>query len=341
MSNINEKETAEAGQNSKDDEKIISSNNNTNKIIEVQGNKTNNRIENTSEKGTDDTENKTDKNSKENKLSDKILKRRKSPNAESAVIVGEPIERNWVGKLAYFVGTTIVRIFTKFELRGQENLPQDCAFLMAPNHETYVDGMLVAMGLPKKHFKRFTALVAKELEESSGLFGKVIVRVGRGIPIDRKGSTTQSLKIAINQLEKDNILLVHPEGTRSADGKIGMIKEGTCFIAKKANVPVVPIFIDGGYEIFSRHMKRPRFFNGFLKRKRLIITYGKPLYPSDYKNSREMTSALSDWLHMMYDHKEIPRVYADENLEYMEKLQKRLNRIKEKTANNINSNEKE
>lgn len=236
----------------------------------------------------------------------------------------KPIERNFLGKFGYYAGKFLVKSLTRFEVRGTENLPDSAPYLLAPNHETYVDGLLVGMGLPRKHFDKFTALAAKELWESTGFLGKIIMRTGRGIPIDRKGSPRTSLKISINQLSEGNILMVHPEGTRSANGQLGIIKEGASFIAKQAGDPVVPVFIDGGYEIYSRHMKFPRPFKSFLKRRRLIVTYGKPLYPEDFKNSKELTKALSAWLHEMYDNKEIPREYTHENKAYMDKLNARL-----------------
>ncbi len=236
----------------------------------------------------------------------------------------KPIERNWIGHIGYYLGSFLVRTLIKFETRGQENLPSEAPFIMAANHETYIDGLLVGMGLPRKHFMKFTALAAKELEESSGWLGKIIMRTGRGIPIDRKGNPRTSLKICVNQLKEGNILMIHPEGTRSADGKLGIIKDGTSFIARQAKVPIIPVFIDGGYEIWSRHMKFPRTFKSLFKRRRLIITYGKPILPEDFKKSKDMTAKLSNWLHTMYDNKEIPREYLHENKVYIDKLNQRL-----------------
>lgn len=242
----------------------------------------------------------------------------------------EPFKRGFTGHFFNFIGKSIVRLGTRFEIRGQENLPADAPFILAPNHETYVDGLIVGMGLPSKLLKKMTCLAAKELNTDHGWLGKVMMRVGRAIPIDRKANPLTSLKICIAQLEKGNILLIHPEGTRSADGKLGKIQDGCCFISKHAKAPVVPVFIDGAYEIYSRHMHKPRFRDQSGKKRRVILTYGKPIYPEDFPNSKAMTKELSKILHDMYDHKEIPRVYENENLAYMEKLQAKLNRIEER-----------
>ncbi|NLF20186.1 MAG: 1-acyl-sn-glycerol-3-phosphate acyltransferase [Clostridiaceae bacterium] len=246
-----------------------------------------------------------------------------SPSHSLELWTTKPIERGLVGRFFNWAGSTVVRLGLRFEIRGEENLPADAPYILAPNHETYVDGMLIGMGLKKAHFDRLTSLAARELEESHGLFGKIIMRVGRGIPIDRAGSSIQSLKICIHQLEEGNILLIHPEGTRSPDGKLGKIRDGCSFIARHADCPVVPCFLDGGYEIFSRHMKVPQLRRSFWHRRRLILTYGKPLYPRDYKNTKELTEALSAWLHDMYANKEVPREYTGKNLAYMEKRRQR------------------
>lgn len=254
----------------------------------------------------------------------------KQNNAEIHKI--KPIERGFIGRLFSGLGKFCVRTLTRLEVRGTENLPAEAPYIIAPNHETYVDGMLATMGLPKKHYKKLTCLAAKELEESSGLFGKIIMRVGRGIPIDRKGSALQSLRISIHQLEEGNILLIHPEGTRSADGRLGTIHDGCSFIAKHSGCLVIPVFIDGGYEIFSRHMKFPKPFKSFGKRRRLIITYGEALDPADYKNTKAMTADISAWLHDMYDRKEIPREYVGKNLIYKQKAEAKAKRRAEARA---------
>ncbi len=247
-------------------------------------------------------------------------KKKSVPETEAKYL--EPLEQGIIGKFFYGVGIALVRLFTRFEIRGRENLPENAPYMLAPNHETYVDGLIASMGLSHEHRRKFCSLAAKDLLESHGPFGKLIVHVGRGIPIDRKGNSIHSLKTCIYQLEKGNILMIHPEGTRTADGKLGRIRDGSAFIAKQAGVPIVPVFLDGGYEIFSRHMKWPSFWEKPFRRRRLIMTYGKPIFPENYKNTKDITQALSDWYHEMYDKKEVPRVYEGANLAYMQKIAK-------------------
>jgi 1-acyl-sn-glycerol-3-phosphate acyltransferase len=219
-----------------------------------------------------------------------------------------PIARGFIGNLAFYVSKTASKLALRLQVRGQENIPDKIPYVIAANHETYVDGMWIGAFLPKGHFRHMASLTAKDLEDQHGWLGRIIVKVARGIAVDRFGNPVRGLIIAKKKVEEGNILLVHPEGTRSIDGQLGELKDGAAYIAMKSKVPLVPVFIDGGYEVFSRHMKWPQTTDPAThQRRRVIINYGKPLYPKDFANAHEMTAALIDWMNQMYANKQVPR----------------------------------
>jgi len=84
---------------------------------------------------------------------------------------------------------------------GLENIPKDVPYIIAANHETYVDGMIIASFLPKEHFEIFSSLAAQDLLTEHGPFGHVIMRVGRGIPLNRKGNPARGLIAAKQQVD--------------------------------------------------------------------------------------------------------------------------------------------
>lgn len=221
-----------------------------------------------------------------------------------------PVKRGLWGEFIYKVGMTLSRLLLRVEVRGLENLPAHDSYILCPNHETYIDGMWVGGYLPRTHLKRYACLAAQDLLTDHGAFGRLIMRVGRGIPLDRKGKPLNGLKMAIKQINDGNILMVHPEGTRTRSGKLGRIQEGAAFISRQSNAPIIPVFIDGGFEIFSPHMKLPSWWNKKeRRRRRLILTYGEPLYPKQYKNAKALTEALEAWLTERFENKEIEREY--------------------------------
>ena len=222
-----------------------------------------------------------------------------------------PLRRGLVGNMGYFFGMAYTHLGITLRAEGQENIPSTIPYVLAANHETYVDGMWIGSFLPRSHFRLLSCIAAQDLEDKHGLLGKVMVRVGRAISIDRFGNPVRGLIIARRKVEEGNILLVRPEGTRSPDGRLGEFKDGAAYIAYKSKVPLLPVFIDGGYEVFNRHMKAPQPFDAKEKRKReVIVALGKPLYPSDFKNVKEMTAALSSWMNERFQQKKIPRVFT-------------------------------
>lgn len=233
------------------------------------------------------------------------------PETSAAAMADKyPIRRGLVGNLAFLGGMILTRLFIKLRAEGLENIPRETPYVIAANHETYVDGMWIATYLPARHFKLFSCIAAKDLEDQHGLLGRLIVRVGRGIPIDRFGNPVRGLILAKKKVDEGNILLVHPEGTRTSDGRIAEMKDGAAYIALKSKVPLVPVFIDGGYEVFSRHMKKPQPHDsktGY--RKQVVIRFGHPLNPADYKNAKEMTAALTAWMDHSFNHKIVPRSF--------------------------------
>ena len=72
--------------------------------------------------------------------------------------------------------------------------------------------------------------------------------------------------------ERGISILVFPEGGRSLEG-LQPFKEGAAYIAIKSQVPILPVFIDGGFEVFNRHMKAPQPYDLKTGRRRKIILH--------------------------------------------------------------------
>lgn len=203
-----------------------------------------------------------------------------------------PVRRGLTGLLGFAAGMIVSRLFLRLRAVDRQNIPADAPYVIAPNHVTYVDGMWAASFLPAGHFKLFCCMAAKELEESHGAFGRLIMKVGRGIAADRFGNPVRALILAKQQLELKQILLIHPEGTRSSDGQLGEFKDGAAYLSIKAHCPLLPVYVSGGYDVFNRHMKWPKPFSKPFRRKKVTIIFGEPLLPENYKCASDMTAAL-------------------------------------------------
>ena len=79
------------------------------------------------------------------------------------------------------------------------------------------------------------------------------------IKVDRNSDDKSSTFIAVDHLFKNGgVLGVFPEGTRSRDGKMHKGYAGVIKFARRYNVPILPVGIQGAFEAFSPHMKIPR-----------------------------------------------------------------------------------
>lgn len=179
--------------------------------------------------------------------------------------------------------TVIIRLLTKTEVRGTENIPQDIPFILAVNHLTILEPPVLFVVLP---VKRVTVLVARKWEKHP-LIGWLIRSVD-GIFVNRDGIDRQALKAALNVLKSGGILGMAPEGTRSRTGGLIRAKAGIAYLATKANVLVLPIGISG-QKNFVLKFKR-------LRRLHLLVNIGKPicLSPVTSPNHGEQLQKYAD-----------------------------------------------
>ncbi len=195
-------------------------------------------------------------------------------------------------RLILSFGQFVSRLLIKIRFEGQENLPSTGAFILAPNHVSYFDAMWATLALPKTRRFDWHALAGADLWTNYGRLGRFLMRVGAAIPVDRSGRSISGILTAKRCLDEGHILLIHPEGTRSQDGYVAQLHGGSALLSRQAEVPIIPCYLDGAYEIFGRHQRLPKPWRSFFKRKELVIRYQSALKPENFRSSRQMTEVL-------------------------------------------------
>jgi 1-acyl-sn-glycerol-3-phosphate acyltransferase len=129
----------------------------------------------------------------------------------------------------------------KVRVEGSERLPAGGAILVS-NHQSLVDIPLFLSAFPRP-----VAFLAKRELGEIPLFGKAMGFAGN-LFIDRDDprDAVHLMREAVQRIRKGRVMVIFPEGTRSPDGAIGEFKPGAFYIAQKAGVPVLPVYIDGG-----------------------------------------------------------------------------------------------
>jgi 1-acyl-sn-glycerol-3-phosphate acyltransferase len=154
--------------------------------------------------------------------------------------------------------TTIVhaflRVFFTLEYRGAENVPERGPVVIAGNHPSYLDPVLIGLVLPRRVYfmawdKLFTVPVLGAVIRQFGAFP---VRLGTRDP--------NAFAAALEVLRSGKALGIFPEAGRSTGGVMNPLKTGAARLAISAGAPIVPVTITGAYDAWpsSRLIPFPR-----------------------------------------------------------------------------------
>ena len=168
----------------------------------------------------------------------------------------------------------------KARIRGRERLPWRSAAVIVANHLSLVD-ILVLYGLYRPFKWVSKAEVFKVPAVGWNMMLNDYVRLTRG---DRE-SIKAMMAHCRRHLARGSPLLIFPEGTRSRDGKLQAFKDGAFKLAREANVPVIPIALQGTYETLPKH--------GLVLRRRMDarVQVLEPLDPAAFASVPELRDA--------------------------------------------------
>lgn len=165
-----------------------------------------------------------------------------------------------------FIVGLLTRILFRIQITGSENIPGRGAFILASNHRSNLDPVIITIVIKRKlHF-----LGKKELFRSK--FSTKIFTMLNIIKLNREGIDKSALKKGLTALQGGRGLLLFPEGKRSRDGRLGLAKPGVALFAFGAKVPVIPAFIKGTEKALP-----PR--THFIRPARIKLIFDKGLIP--------------------------------------------------------------
>ncbi len=175
------------------------------------------------------------------------------------------------------------------EATGQQNVPEG-GFVYASNHESLVDILVLGAALPGD-FK----WAAKRTVMNVPFLGWHL-RLAGHVPVDRNKGKDAAMAVTEafeSVLRNDKPLLVFPEGTRTADGKLKAFKNGAFQAAVLTGKPVVPVAIRGTFSLMSRDEVDT---GGSKSRddRRVTVQIGTPLYPNLELEEPEAVADLRD-----------------------------------------------
>jgi 1-acyl-sn-glycerol-3-phosphate acyltransferase len=164
-----------------------------------------------------------------------------------------------------------------------ESLPRPA--LICPNHQSHFDIPLLRRALRGQGRHRLAIAAAEDYWFRRPLY-RFIVGWFAAVPFRRVGKGAESFRIVEALLEDGWRVVIFPEGTRSRSGAIGPFKPGAGLIAVRTGCPVVPVRIDGLWEILppGRHVPR---------RGHASVRFGEPLVAQHGETPHEFTARLA------------------------------------------------
>jgi long-chain acyl-CoA synthetase len=172
-------------------------------------------------------------------------------------------------------------LYFRIKGEGVENIPEG-PFILAPNHQSFFDGMFVSVYLKNRIFKN-TYFYAKEKHVRNPIL-RALANTNNVIIMDTDKDLKESLQKLAAVLKKKKNIIIFPEGTRSETGQLGEFKKAFAILSREIDVPIIPVSINGAIDALPKGSRFPRPW------KKIKIKFLKPVYPEgrDYNTLTDL-----------------------------------------------------
>lgn len=149
---------------------------------------------------------------------------------------------------------TYFKLHNHLTVKGKENIPQSGPFILAPNHQSVLDGPLAVAGIPWSLLSDCYFYATEEHVQHPVL--RYLAKRNNIILMEKSNLKTSILKLA-RVLRQGKIVIIFPEGSRTHTGAVGKYKKMFAILSKELNVPILPARIDGAFESLPRGKRIP------------------------------------------------------------------------------------
>jgi len=187
-----------------------------------------------------------------------------------------------------------MRSVGRYEWRHEERVPATGAFILAPNHLSELDPVL--LGFLVYRARRIPRFLAKASLFRVPVLGRFLRFTGQ-IPVERAGSGREPLTAASQLIADGAGVVVYPEGTLTRDPDLWPMrgKPGAVRLALATGAPLIPVAHWGIQAVLPRWSKRLRVLP---PRKRVVVSVGEPfdLGPWEGRTDAASVTAATDAL---------------------------------------------
>jgi 1-acyl-sn-glycerol-3-phosphate acyltransferase len=153
----------------------------------------------------------------------------------------------------------LLNLIAEIEVQGYENVPETGAFVIATNHIGMLDSTMLFYAL-----NRWDVFIPVGEKWEQSAFLRWLGKYFNFVFIDRFNPDLKAMRKIIGLMEKGNILVIAPEGTRSRIASMNEGKPGVSYLAAKLNRPIVPVGLAGTEDKIVidnlKHLRRSHFY---------------------------------------------------------------------------------
>lgn len=182
----------------------------------------------------------------------------------------------------------LVGMFARIEMRGVENLPREGAYVLAPNHNSEFDPLVIAVAVWRAG--RAPRFLAKESLFKVPVLGAALRATGM-VPVPRTSSSANQSIAAAQGIARDGRgVIVYPEGTLTRDPDLWPMrgKTGALRLALGGDLPLIPMAQWGVQQILPRYGKLK-----FPRRARVVVEFGPAMDVSEYRATATQPATLT------------------------------------------------
>jgi 1-acyl-sn-glycerol-3-phosphate acyltransferase len=181
-----------------------------------------------------------------------------------------------------------VRLFARTKIEGADNLEGiEGPVVVVSNHTSHLDCPVILACLPRRIRHKTIVAAAADYFYKVGALGALTSLALGTVPFSRHEGSRESLEGLKEGLRRGWSILVFPEGTRSATGKMGHFKRGAAFLCVDAKCAALPVFLEGPYDIMPKGASFP-------KRGRVLVRFGPPVGPKPQDDYDSFTRRIHD-----------------------------------------------
>ena len=179
-----------------------------------------------------------------------------------------------------------LRLYHRYRVRGREHLPLDRPFLLVANHASHLDALCLLSTLPLLRIQKAYPAAAKDYFFTTMPKVAFSAIVMNAMPFDRKEHPRASIDLCRELLgTRDHVLILFPEGTRSASGEMAPFKAGVGFLSAGTQIPVVPCYLAGAFRAWPKGAWIPRPY-------KMEVRIGAPMTFGDVIDAKSVAAAV-------------------------------------------------